>query len=81
MAYRQTLDRRRRRIENLSHQCHQGLDLKWFGEKRETSPADAVPSHVLLNIAGHEDYSQVFPYAERADGQLVAVYMGKLIGA
>ena len=81
MASRQTLDRRRRRFENLSHERHQGLDLKRFGEKWETTLAYAVPCQVLVDIAGHEDYSQVFPYAERADGQLVAMYMGELIGA
>jgi hypothetical protein len=80
-ACRQTLDRRRRRFENLPHERHQGLDLKRFGEKWETSTAYAVLRQVLVDIAGHEDYSQVFPYAERAHGQFVAMYVGELIRA
>jgi hypothetical protein len=33
----------------------------------------------MVDIAGHEDDSQIVSYAKRADGQLVAVHMGKLI--
>ena len=41
----------------------------------------AVPCHILIDIAGHKDHSQVFSHAERADGQLVAVHVGELIEA
>ena len=68
-------------MKSLSHKRHQGLRLKRFGKKWEGSPAYAVSCQVLVDIAGHEDDSQVFSYAERADGQLVAVHVGELIGA
>ena len=68
-------------MKSLLHECHQSLVLKRFGEKWEVAPAYAVPCQILVDVAGHENYSQVFPYAECADGQLVAVDMGKLIGA
>lgn len=68
-------------MKRLMHECHQGLVLERFGEKWEVPPAYTVPCQILVDVAGHENYSQVFPYAERADGQLVAVNMGKLIGA
>ena len=68
-------------MKNLIHECQQGLSLKWFGEKWEVPSTYAVPSQVLVDVAGHEDYSQIFPYAERAEGQLVAMDVGELIGA
>ncbi len=68
-------------MKSLLHECHQGLVLKRFGDKREVPPAYAVPCQILVYVAGHENDSQVFPYVECADGQLVAVDMGKLIGA
>jgi len=68
-------------VKSLPHECHQGLVLKRFGKKWKAPPAYAVPCQILVDIAGHEDHSQVFSYAERADGQLVAVDVGKLIGA
>ena len=77
----QTFDRRRRRTKSLLHERQQGLVLKRFGEKWEVPPAYAVSCQIMVDIAGHEDDSQVFPYAERADGQLVAVHVGELIGA
>ena len=81
LARCQTLDRRRRRVKSLSHECHQGLLLKRFGKKWEVSPAYAVPCQILVDIAGHKDHSQVFSHVERADGQLVPVHMWELIGA
>ena len=77
----QTLDRRRRGAKRLLHECHQGLVLERFGKKWEVPPVYAVPCQILVDIAGHEDHSQVFSHAERADGQLVAVHVGELIGA
>ena len=77
----QTFDRRWRRMKSLLYECHQGLVFKRFGEKWEVAPAYAVPCQILIDVAGHENDSQVFPYVECADGQLVAVDMGKLIGA
>ncbi len=68
-------------MKRLSHECYQGLILKRFGKIWEAPPADAVPSQILVDITGHEDHSQVFSYAERTYGQLVAVHVGKLIGA
>ncbi|HYM88695.1 MAG TPA: hypothetical protein VES92_06215 [Nitrospiraceae bacterium] len=68
-------------MKSLSHECHQGLVLKRFGKKWEFPPAYAVSCQILVDIAGHEDYSQVFSYVERADSQVVAVHMGELIGA
>ena len=68
-------------MKSLSHECHQGLVLKRFGKKWEVPPAYAVPRQILVDIAGHEDHSQVFSYAERAVGQFVAVHVGELIGA
>lgn len=35
----------------------------------------------MVDLAGHENYSQIFPYAERANRQLMAVNMRELIGA
>jgi len=67
-------------VKSLSHECHQGLVLKRFGKKLEGPTAYAVPCQILVDIARHEDHSQVFPHAERADGQLVAVDVGELIG-
>ncbi len=68
-------------MKSLSHECQQGLVIKRFGKKWEVPPAYAVPCQILVDIAGHEDHSQVFSHAERAGGQLVAVDVGKLIGA
>ena len=42
-------------------------------------PAYAVPCQILVDIAGHEDHSQVFSHAERADGQFMAVDVGELL--
>ena len=39
----QTLDRRRRCVERLSHERQQGLLVKRFGKKWEVPPAYAVP--------------------------------------
>ena len=68
-------------MKSLLHKCQQGLVLKRFGEKREGPPANAVPCQILVDIAGHEDNSQIVPHAKRADGQLVSVHVGELIGA
>ena len=68
-------------MKSLSHECYQSLVLKRFGKKWEVSPAYAVPFQIPVDIAGHEDHSQVFPYAERADGKFMAVDVGELIGA
>ena len=62
------------------HECQQGLKLKRFGEIREVPPTYAVARQIMVNIAGHEDDSQIVPYEERADGQLMAVHVGELIG-
>ena len=62
-------------MKSLLHECQQGLILKWFGEEWEVPPTYAVPCQILVDIAGHEDDSQIFPYAKRADGQLVAVHV------
>jgi hypothetical protein len=35
----------------------------------------------MVNIAGHEDHAQVFSHVESSDSQLVAMHVGKLIGA
>ena len=77
----QAFNRRRGLLEYLPYECHQGLGLKWFRKKWELPSVDAVSCQILLDIAGHEDYSQVFPYAKRADGQFVAMHVGELIGA
>ena len=68
-------------MKSLSHECHQGLVLKRFGKKWEVPPAYAVSCQILVDIAGHEDHSQVFSYAERADGQLMAVDVGEFVVA
>ena len=68
-------------MKSLSHECYQSLVLKRFGKKWEVSPAYAVPFQIPVDIAGHEDHSQVFSHVERADGQLVSVHMRELIGA
>ena len=68
-------------MKSLSRECHQGLVLKRFGKNWEVPPAYAVSCQILVYIAGHEDHPQVFSHAERADGQLVAVHVGELIGA
>ena len=68
-------------MKSLLHERQQGLALKRFGEKWEVPPAYTVPCQIMVDIAGHEDDSQIFPYAERAEGQLVAVHVGELIGA
>ena len=68
-------------MKSLSHECHQSLGLKRFGKKWEAPTAYAVPCQVLVDIARHEDHSQVFPHAERADGKFMAVDVGELIGA
>ena len=67
-------------MESLLHECHQGLTLKRFVKKWKVPPAYAVSCQILIDIAGHEDHSQVFPHAERADGQLMAMHVGELIG-
>jgi hypothetical protein len=77
----QTFDRRQRRLKSLSHECYQSLLIKGFGKKWEVSPAYAIPCQILVDIAGHEDHPQVFSYTERAEGQLVAMYVRELIGA
>jgi len=56
------------------------LGLKRFWKKWEIPPAYAVACQVLIDIAGHEDHSQVFSHVVCADSQLVAMHMGELIG-
>lgn len=68
-------------MKSLLHERQQGLVLKRFGEKREVAPAYAVPCQIMVDVAGHEDDSQIFPHAKRADGQFVSVHVGELIGA
>jgi hypothetical protein len=67
-------------MESLLHECDQGLGLKRLRKKWEGSPVYAVPGQILVDVARHEDHSQVFPYTERAEGQLMAVHMGELVG-
>jgi len=55
--------------------------LERFGKKGKVSPVYAIPSQIVVYIAGHEDHAQVFSHAERTDGQLVAMHVGELIGA
>ena len=55
--------------------------LKWFGKKCEAPPAYAVPCQIMVDIARHEDHSQVFPHAERADGKFMAVDVGEFVVA
>ena len=55
--------------------------LKRFGEEWETSTAYAVPCQFLVDIAGHEDDSQVHPQAERTDGQFMAMDVGEFVVA
>jgi hypothetical protein len=57
------------------------LVLKRFGKKWEGSPAYAVPCQFLVDIVRHEDYSQVFAHAERADGKFMAVDVGEFVVA
>jgi hypothetical protein len=52
-----------------------------FGKKWDHPPAYAVPCQFLVDIAGHEDHSQVFPHAERADGKFMAVDVGEFVVA
>ncbi len=68
-------------MKSLLHERQQRLMLKWLGKKWQVSPAYAVSGQIMVDIAGHEDDSQIFSYADRADGQFVAVHVGKLIGA
>ena len=68
-------------MKSLLHERQQSLMLKRFGDKWEVPPAYAVPCQILIDLAGHNDDSQVFSYAECTDSQLMAVYMGELIGA
>ena len=68
-------------MKSLSHEWNQSLVLKRFGKKWEVPPAYTVPCQILVDIAGHEDHSQVFSYVERADGQLVAVDVGEFVVA
>ena len=67
-------------MKSLFHECQQSLSLKRFGEKWEVPSSYAVACQIMVDIAGHEDDSQIVPYAERADGQIVAVHVGELIG-
>ena len=68
-------------MQSLLHERKQPLMIKRFWKKGEVPPSDAVSCQVMIDIAGHEDDSQIFPYAERTDGKLVAVHVRKLIGA
>jgi hypothetical protein len=68
-------------VKSLSHDCYQGLVLKRFEKKWEVPPVYTVPFQILVDIAGHEDHSQVFSNTERTDGQFVAVHVGELVGA
>lgn len=68
-------------MKSLSHECHQGLVLKRFGKKWEVPPAYAVSCQIPVDIVGHEDHSQVFSHAERADRQFMAVDVGEFVVA
>lgn len=66
-------------MERLFYECQQGLRLKRFGKKWEVPPAYPVACQIMVDIAGHEDDSQIVPYTERAEGQLVAVHVRELV--
>jgi len=55
--------------------------LKRFGNKWEVSSTYAVPCQFLVDIARHEGHSEVYPHAERADGQFIAMDVGEFVVA